>query len=239
MTDENPEVADIERDGWTHSADADGSHRFERTDAQHYVEAIKLADEWVVQLRSDFDNADDTFHPGPIVPPKRVGISEGYVAVQQLMDESDRLLTNNTPATYIVAVEDLFRVEDADSREEAEQIVAERLGSDPHVAYDTRVVDIDDEGVNSVPDEPADRENSDTSSGHNGESEPLAVLVLDIPEAGIASGTKRLISQRIKEVVNSGDRLDDDDPRPLVNAVHWSDTESFAEVVENPRYRFG
>jgi hypothetical protein len=45
------------------------------------------------------------------------------------------------PSAYLVAIEDLFRVEDADSPEEAERIVLERLGEEPFEAYDAQVVD--------------------------------------------------------------------------------------------------
>lgn len=43
-------------------------------------------------------------------------------------------------ATYIVAVEDLFRVE-ADSELEAKQEVLERLGSEPFVAHEASVIE--------------------------------------------------------------------------------------------------
>ncbi len=48
--------------------------------------------------------------------------------------------------TYIVAIKDLFRVE-AESEEEAEQKVLNLLGTDPYLAYNAEVVDVEKEGL--------------------------------------------------------------------------------------------
>jgi hypothetical protein len=44
-------------------------------------------------------------------------------------------------ATYIVQITDTFRVRDADSEEEAEQIVLDRLGEDGWEARNADVID--------------------------------------------------------------------------------------------------
>ena len=49
-------------------------------------------------------------------------------------------MSNNT---YILSVEDLFRVE-AEDEEAAEQKLAERLGEEPYVPYDIRVIEQED-----------------------------------------------------------------------------------------------
>jgi hypothetical protein len=46
--------------------------------------------------------------------------------------------------TYILVIDDLFRV-DAPTEAAAERVLLERLGTDPYVAYDAIVVDVEDD----------------------------------------------------------------------------------------------
>lgn len=47
------------------------------------------------------------------------------------------------PKTYIVAVDDLFRVE-ANSEPEAEEILEERVGEDPFQVRNARVIEVEE-----------------------------------------------------------------------------------------------
>lgn len=59
------------------------------------------------------------------------------------------------------------------------------------------------------------------------------VIVLDIPKASCADGTIDLVNQRIREVINSGDRLDDDDPRDLVDIIRWFNVETVTSLTDD------
>jgi len=90
MSHDSYEVADVDRNGWTHTVDGHGNHRYSRTDNHHYIEAIMFGDDWVIQLRGRFDDAPQ--FDGPIEEPVIADIGEGYAAVQKFMDRSESLV---------------------------------------------------------------------------------------------------------------------------------------------------
>lgn len=52
--------------------------------------------------------------------------------------------------TYFLAIDDLFRV-DAPTEAAAERVLLERLGTDPYVACDVIVVDVEDDADTTGP----------------------------------------------------------------------------------------
>jgi hypothetical protein len=47
--------------------------------------------------------------------------------------------------TYILAIDDLFRVE-APTEENAKRLLLEKLGEEPYIAYTAEVVDVENDG---------------------------------------------------------------------------------------------
>lgn len=52
--------------------------------------------------------------------------------------------------THILAIDDLFRV-DAPTEAAAERVLLERFGTDPYVAYDIIVIDVEDDADTTDP----------------------------------------------------------------------------------------
>lgn len=58
-----------------------------------------------------------------------------------------------------------------------------------------------------------------------------AVIVLDVPKDELADGTMALINQRIKEVINTGERLESDTAKH-VSLIRWFDAETVSTLTE-------